>query len=556
MHLKHLQTLFWAVSIVSLFSASAVAQPRGAKVEVAPVARGPERRIALVLGNNAYPSAPLKNPCNDARDVAAAVEKLGFEVTTLLDADYQKTSRTIREFVDKLQPGDVVFFYYSGHGIGYNGKNYLLPVDASIKCLERIDDYGITLGRIWSEFEQRQVRNSFLFLDACRNIPDLKPCQGNTRALTTQGLVTPTNNPRGSLTVFATEEGTTADDNNMGKNGLFTGVLLEYLTRPGWGIRQITDSTLKWVDIHSNGLQRPVRHDRMLGDFTFVAVPKPNLSSGGSSAPTTAPNSSAVVRDPPTYRPAAPTGAFASVKAAGYKMGAANRPYNEQPPHDVRVNGFQMGRYEVTVKEWKEYCQATKRAMPTVPDPDNLDPNKTYWNDKDRHPITNVTWFEAVEYANWLSDRHSLRKAYQINDGGVEWDRTANGYRLPTEAEWELAARGNSPDLPYPGNRNELEVSWSQNNSDDRTHPVGGKKPNDLNLYDMAGNVWEWCWDWYDEYYYRKSEKDNPIGVDSGTMRSLRGGSWLTTPNVVTFRRGRSPRTQSTEIGFRLVRGD
>lgn len=519
-------------------------QARGAKTNLPTGGLG--RRMALVLGNKAYKYAnKLQNPVNDANDMAVALKQLGFEVSPpTIDADYRTTIAAINDFVAKLQPDDVVILYYSGHGIGYNGKNYILPTDANITCIERIDEHGISIGRIQSDFEQKHVRTSLLFLDACRNMPTLKACQSNTKDLSAPGgMVRPANTPHGSMMIFATEEGTTADDNLTGRNGLFTGELLKYLTLPGLGIRAIIDSTIAGVMTRTNGFQSPARYDKLWGDFVFLNTPV----TKGSVTTNPAPNPK-----PYTPRPA-PTGNYIPVKASVFRMGAANRPYNEQPVHEVQVSDFYMARFEVTISEWQAFCKAQQRPMPTIPDVETPD---SYWRDKGRFPITNITWFEAVEYANWLSEQQGLLKAYRIDDYNVDWDRSANGYRLPTEAEWEMAARGHTPDLPFAGSRIEQEVSWSQENSNDNTHPVGGKKPNDLNLHDLTGNVWEWCWDWYDEYYYRRSEKANPAGVATGTMRSIRGGSWLTAINNITIRRGRSPRTQSTEIGFRLVRSN
>ena len=536
-----------ALVALILLSFCGLAQTRGAKVGPPVVTGTPGRRMALVLGNKAYQFAnPLKNPVNDAKDVKVALTKLGFEVSEVVDADYRGTISAINEFVAKLQTGDVVIFYYSGHGIGYNGKNYILPVDANINCIERIDEHGISLGRVLSDFEQRHVQTCFLFLDACRNMPALKACNSSQKALTTQGLVKPTNNPRGSMIVFATEEGTTADDNLVGRNGLFTGELLKYLTVPGIGIRSILDRTAAGVETQSSGGQSPARYDKLWGDFVFIeAAPSPNADP---IKPVVIPKYST-----PGNGPQGATSEFVAIKESSYKMGIANRAYNEAPPHEVQVSGFHMARHEITVSEWATYCRAKGKEMPTIPD---VDDSESYWKGKDRYPITNITWLDAVEYANWLSEQQGLQKAYRIQDATVEWIKTATGYRLPTEAEWELAARGSTPDLPYAGSRQEQEVSWSQINSNDSAHPVGTKKANDLGLYDLSGNVWEWCWDWYDEYYYRKSEKDNPAGISIGTMRSIRGGSWLSANNVLTIRRGRSPQTLSTEIGFRLVRTD
>jgi formylglycine-generating enzyme required for sulfatase activity len=502
------------------------------------------RRLALIMGNRDYQNvSPLKNPVNDANDMAVALQQLGFSVSKYLDTDFRAASAGVREFVDKIQPGDVVIFYYSGHGIGYNGKNYMIPVDASIQCIEHIEENGISIGRILNDFERKQARTSILFLDACRNVPSLKACQSNTKELKVQGLVTPLS-PLGSMTIFATEEGTTADDNREGRNGLFTGELLKHLSQPGLGIRAIIDLTIAGVVTQTQGAQSPARYDKLWGDFILKAVPKrPN---DPIPDPVTPPNPTS-----PVNRPAVTN--FVAVKSGSFKMGAANRPYNEQPVHEVRLDGFLIGQYEVTVANWRKYCQTTQKAMPTVP---SVDDPENYWNNKDQHPITNVSWTDAVAYANWMSEREGLQKAYIIHETSVEWNRGANGYRLPTEAEWEQAARAYTSDLPFAGSRVEYEVSWSQGNSEDRTHPVGSKKANGLGIFDLCGNVWEWCWDYYDEYYYRRADKTNPIGSEAGSMRSTRGGSWLTASNTLTVRRGRSPLTQSTEIGFRLVRSE
>lgn len=233
---------------------------------------GTERRFALVIGNKDYSIiGALKNPINDALDVSKAFQQLGFEVTTITNADYKKMLSVFNNFTKNLQKNDVVVFYYSGHGISYNGKNFLIPTDANITCLEEVEENALTLGRLMTSVEAKSVKNSFVFLDACRNLPNLKHCNSSKRDVDiTKGLVRPTNNPNGSMTVYATREGDTADDNSTDRNGLFTSELLKYITLPNLGLRQILDRTKKGVETRSNKRQSPARYDELSDDFVFV----------------------------------------------------------------------------------------------------------------------------------------------------------------------------------------------------------------------------------------------------------------------------------------------
>ena len=256
------------------FWAKSNAQNKGMKPVEATVPSGTERRMALVVGNKDYTGlSKLLNPLNDADDMEIALKKMGFEVIKATNADYKTFVGAVNRFKETLSNSDVAFVYYSGHGASYNGKNYLLPVDATVTCLEQIEEYGISLNRILGEVSSKGVKNSFIVLDACRNLPNLKMCDKSQKDIFDgSGLARPTNNPHGSYIVYATKEGSTADDNHNGRNGLFTEALLRYLTIPNVSAKAIIDRTSLDVYSKSKGSQSPGRYDEIYGDFFFLTT--------------------------------------------------------------------------------------------------------------------------------------------------------------------------------------------------------------------------------------------------------------------------------------------
>jgi sulfatase modifying factor 1 len=201
---------------------------------------------------------------------------------------------------------------------------------------------------------------------------------------------------------------------------------------------------------------------------------------------------------------------FGLVEAGSFWMGSNDGEADEKPVHTVTISrSFYMSQYEVTQKQWREMMGTS----PSCFKGDDL-------------PVENVRWYDAVEYCNRLSRKEGLTPCYSGSGDKIRCDFYAKGYRLPTETEWEYAARGGnmSRSHTFSGSNSAGEVGWYGDNSGGNSEPVGQKRPNELGLYDMSGNVWEWCWDWYGGY--SSSFQTDPRGPSSGSFRVYRGGSW------------------------------
>jgi len=243
---------------------------------------------------------------------------------------------------------------------------------------------------------------------------------------------------------------------------------------------------------------------------------------------------------------------FVRVEGGTFQMGSTNGGKDERPVHTVTVKSFNISKYQVTQKEWYEIMGTTVRQQRNMED--------WSWHirgEGDNYPMYYVNWYEAVEYCNRRSKKEGLTPAYQGSRDNIICDWNANGYRLPTEAEWEYAAKGGTKEYittDYSKSNSVGAVAWYEFNSKKSTHPVGTKAANNLGIYDMSGNVWEWCWDWYGDY--SSSTQTDPKGAVSGTSRVFRGGGWYS-PNYAvssTVRGAGYSSSRRSTTGFRLVR--
>ncbi len=232
-------------------------------------------------------------------------------------------------------------------------------------------------------------------------------------------------------------------------------------------------------------------------------------------------------RDEPSPPPPPDLVEMVYVQGGTFTMGCTSEQSdcydNEKPVHRVTVSSFYMSKYEVTQKLWREVMGS--------------DPPELRFQGCDNCPVERVSWNDIQTFIKKLNQK------------------TGKNYRLPIEAEWEFAARGGnkSKGYKYAGSNTIDAVAWYFKNSDSKTHPVGQKRPNELGLYDMSGNVYEWCSDWYGSY--SKGTQTNPIGPSSDTHRVLRGGCWGSDGEHCRFsyRSNNYPSYRSHSHGFRLV---
>ena len=266
---------------------------------------------------------------------------------------------------------------------------------------------------------------------------------------------------------------------------------------------------------------------------------------------------------PPRETPSSiPSGVFepltVEIKGGTFQMGSNEGSDDEKPIHRVTLTDFAIGKYEVTVEQFAAFIN--DKNYRTDADKEGLSyvwtgsiykkkkgvnwkcdvAGKVRPQDEFKHPVIHVSWNDATAYCQWLSSK------------------TGKNYRLPTEAEWEYAARGGnqSKGFTYSGSNTFGDVAWCYDNSNRKTHSIGTKGTNELGIHDMSGNVWEWCSDWYDANYYKNSAAQNPKGVQSGSLCVLRGGSWLNFDYSCrsSDRKWDKPDFRNHITGFRLAR--
>jgi formylglycine-generating enzyme required for sulfatase activity len=547
-----------------------------------PVAAEP--RVALVIGNGNYGAgfSKLPNPPNDAKLVSKALKDAGFEVITVLDADQKAMKRAFVDFGKKLadKGGDAVgLFYYAGHGVQVDGKNYLIPTGASIETQTDVDMEAVNADWVLQQMEFAGNRMNIIILDACRN----NPLPGGKRSAE-KGLAR-MDAPRGSFLAYSTAPGATAAD-GKGTNSPYSQALANAIENTKVPLEQLFRQVRVDVMNATGQDQVPWDSSSLTGEFYFK---KPD-----GSAPA---QQTALLAPPPSTQPAAQTGGttskapepavalgktfhdcgdcpeMVSIPAGSFTMGSpkgdeADRP-EERPQVKVTIGKpFALMATEVTRDQFAAFMKDTQReAEKGCYAPDG---GEGKWDDKanflnpgfkqeGNHPVVCVSWSDAQDYAEWLSNK------------------TGKHYRLPTEEERDYAARGGKKTVwpwgedsasvngckvanvfdkagkaKYPINEDMLPCS----DNFAETGPVDAFAANGFGLKGLIGNAWEWAEDCYHETYQGAPGDGSAWESDSCEKRVLRGSSYI--DNVWDSRFASRDKMgagdRNTNVGFRLAR--
>lgn len=226
------------------------------------------------------------------------------------------------------------------------------------------------------------------------------------------------------------------------------------------------------------------------------------------------------------------------IPSGTFTMGSNSGNSNEQPVDIIKItNSFYMSDKEISQCLWLNV----------------MDSNPSIMNNSNKYPVHNVSWLQAILFCNKLSDIYNYEKCYTINGEDIACDFNKNGFRLPTEAEWEYTCRAGS-NSDFSGSQILDLMGWYNNNSGFIIHLPGQKKQNSFGLYDMHGNVWEWCWDFYDENYYATRPNTDPLGPDNGSIHVIRGGAYTDGSFYARSSNRTFPNTNFEQCGFRIVR--
>jgi formylglycine-generating enzyme required for sulfatase activity len=494
------------------------------------------KRVALLIGNAIYldGNLPVSTALHDVRNLATELRRSNFDLDLMENLTRAEMRRVLDAFFAKIQPGSAALFYFSGFGLQIVNQSFLIPVDAQIRSETEAKRDGFALDNILSRMAQKAARVKVVIIDASRRNPYESRFRSFSAGLGRIDV------PDGTLAIYATAPGKVKDDDS-GATSLFMQQLLTEIRDPNNTAEEAFSRTRLAVSAASANEQIPWVVSSLNEDFNFAKTkgmprlapaqpppvalsPLPQPARPPAAAPTRpsswTENGAATVPSGVADQPRrVPEGSAASlmstnifrdcpecpemvvIPAGSFDMGGAGRPF-DRPVHRVTIGQqFAFSRYEITFENW-DLCVEAGGCR--------FKPDDHGWGRGD-HPVINVSWFDAKEYVAWLSQR------------------TGKAYRLPSEAEWEYAARGGTHSPFYWG----AQVGTRQANCSDcqtgagvKPLSVGSFSANAFGLYDMSGNVAEWVEDCWNESYNGAPQDGSAWAKGNCSLRVLRGGSF------------------------------
>jgi formylglycine-generating enzyme required for sulfatase activity len=568
------------------------------------------RKLAFLVGVREYRHNDLKNldyPENDVEELAKVLEKQSFSVTVLTTRagrtdkerfpDAANIRRQLAAILKDASKNDLIVVGLAGHGLQPLGssQSYFCPFDAnpSARGGKLVNpDSLLSISEILTQLRESGIGEKLLLVDACRNDPQVRGARRGVTQVDVSSLPEQT----GVLLSCRAGEFSFESKSYGTGHGAFFYEVIEGLR----GGANFEDNEVTWESLRSfvrkrvpvkvrevfgkdGGAQNPNEIGNLNGAPIVLARIEPARIESPSSKPATPPTMRSENRpaneSPPSSNVLTNSIGMklALLPAGEFLMGAAGGEEkagdDEKPQHRVKITKpFYLGTYEVTQGEFARVMGRN----PSKFSPNGESSKDVTGQDTSRFPVENVSWFDAVEYCNKLSERDKREPYYELasvernDDGSIKsalvMAKAGTGYRLPTEAEWEYACRaGTSTPFHFGTSLNGADAN-SDGNSPygttekgkylSRTTTVGSYRANAFGLYDMHGNVWEWCWDWYDTEYYGKSPDVDSRGPESGSLRVYRGGGWNAFAVLcrAAYRGWLSPAGRYDFLGFRLAR--
>ena len=514
-------------------------------------------RVALLIGNANYPDAstPLSTTIRDARTLADEFRRTEFDVDLKENVGREDMQRAIDAFIGKIRPGMVALFYFSGYGIQVARQTYLIPVNAQVWTEAEVRRDGISLDALLAEMQRKGAKVKIVIIDASRRNPFERRFRASAAGLAALDA------PDGTLAMYSAAPGKVINESS-GPNSLFVGELIKELRVPNLTAEEVFNRARIGVSRASNNEQVPWVASSLVDEFYFgsprpvATAPSAAPAPAPARTPTPAPAPSAAPTPAPAPAPAATAtapSATSSPSASGAKPGDVFRDCQgcvemlvvpggsfemgstteyENPPHRVTIpKAFAIGRHEVTFDQW-DACVADGGCKHR--------PDDREWGRGDR-PVINVSWLDAKAFVAWLSQK------------------TGQTYRLPSEAEWEYAARGGT-NSPYWWGRDagsrQANCRECNTGASQQTSAVGSYKANPFGLYDTAGNAAEWVEDCWNDNYRGAPQNGSPWLTGQCRLRVLRGGAFDSAAkylrSTARFRYDSDVRFPAN--GFRVVR--